>query len=86
MENNYFNKKIDGLGRLVIPKEIREQLNIYNGNILNISINDEAVVIRKNVEKTDTISQYIQLANSLTDMNSLDELDKKINKIIKSYK
>ena len=40
-------RKIDDLGRLVIPKEIREQLEIDKNTILKIEIEDNRIVISK---------------------------------------
>ena len=38
-------RRIDDLGRIVIPKEIRKKLKIKNGESLEICINDDAVII-----------------------------------------
>lgn len=40
-------RRIDDLGRIVIPKEIRKKLKIKNGESLEIFINDDAVVLKK---------------------------------------
>ena len=40
-------RKIDELGRLVIPKEIREQLEIDKNTILKIELEDNRIVISK---------------------------------------
>lgn len=40
-------KKMDELGRLVIPKEMREQLEIDKNTILKIEIEDNRIVISK---------------------------------------
>lgn len=40
-------RKIDDLGRLVIPKEIREQLEIDKNTILKIELEDNRIVISK---------------------------------------
>lgn len=39
------NKKIDDLGRLVIPKEMRKQLEIKEGDPVNISMEDDKIII-----------------------------------------
>ena len=40
-------RKMDGLGRLVIPKEMREQLEIDKNTILKIELEDNRIVISK---------------------------------------
>lgn len=40
-------RRIDDLGRIVIPKEIRKNLKIKNGEALEIYINDDTVVLKK---------------------------------------
>ena len=38
-------RKIDELGRIVIPKEIRKNLNIRNGEDVQIFIQDNSIVL-----------------------------------------
>ena len=40
-------RRIDDLGRIVIPKEIRKKLKIKDGESLEIFINGDAVVLKK---------------------------------------
>ena len=40
-------RKLDELGRIVIPKEIRNSLNIKNGDSLDIYIDDKKIVLSK---------------------------------------
>lgn len=41
------NRNIDNLGRLVIPKEMRKQLDITEYNPLNIELQDNKIIITK---------------------------------------
>lgn len=41
------NRKIDSMGRVVIPKEMREQLYINCGDTVNIDVVDNKLVITK---------------------------------------
>lgn len=50
MKNMGINKKIDDLGRVVIPREIREKLGIRKQDELEIYIDDEKIVLSKSVE------------------------------------
>lgn len=40
-------RKVDDLGRIVIPKELRKNLNIKNSDDLEISINDDKIILEK---------------------------------------
>ncbi len=47
MKNTGVIRKIDELGRIVIPKEIRKNLNIRNGEDLQIFIEEDKIVLKK---------------------------------------
>ena len=40
-------RNIDDLGRIVIPKEIREELNIHSGDTLKIETQGKAIILTK---------------------------------------
>lgn len=40
-------RKIDELGRIVIPKEIRKMMQISSGDDFEIIINDESIILKK---------------------------------------
>ena len=40
-------RKIDDLGRIVVPAETRRLFNINEGDELGISVQDDAIVLRK---------------------------------------
>jgi AbrB family transcriptional regulator (stage V sporulation protein T) len=68
-------RKIDELGRIVIPKEIRDNLRIKVGEPLDIFVNGNEIVLKK----YSPISKIADIANIL--VNSLKELTK-VNAII----
>lgn len=45
--NSFITKRVDNLGRIVIPKEIRKKLHINDGELLNIDIEDNKIIIYK---------------------------------------
>lgn len=47
MKSTGMLRKIDELGRIVIPKEIRRNLNMNEGDPLEIYINGEEVILKK---------------------------------------
>lgn len=40
-------RKLDGLGRIVIPKEIRQVYNIREGDALEVYTNKEGILLKK---------------------------------------
>lgn len=40
-------RKIDDLGRIVVPAETRRLFNIQEGDQLSIAVEDDAIVLRK---------------------------------------
>ena len=53
-------RRIDDLGRVVIPKEIRRTLNIREGDALEIYTTDDGVVFRKYAQPTETKAAIAQ--------------------------
>lgn len=54
------NKRIDSLGRIVIPKDYRKKLNINDGELLNIEYeNDSIVISKKDIE--DKTKKFLNL-------------------------
>lgn len=51
-------RKIDNLGRIVIPKEIRKTLNITDGDSLEIGIDGKEITLRK-YYPYDSVDNYI---------------------------
>lgn len=47
MTNTGMSKKIDALGRVVIPKEVRMSLGFDIGTTVNLYVRDNALVISK---------------------------------------
>jgi len=70
MKNTGVIRKIDELGRIVIPKEIRKNLNIHNGEDVQIFIEEDKIVLQK-YQKISSIK---------------DKVNKYINKLSRFYK
>ena len=72
MKNLSFNKRIDDLGRIVIPKEIRRKLKIEDNENMEIYINDDEIIIKKHSllkEKENNICNIGRIITGLTDKN-----------------
>lgn len=64
MENTYITRRIDELGRFVIPKEIRRNLKIKDNDQLEINVVNDKIVLNKyeNVKKDKIV---LLIVNSL---------------------
>ena len=72
MESINFIKNIDGLGRIVIPMDIRRKLDINTGDSLSISINDNNIMLTK-YSSLDNNGKIIDVIKSF-----IDEFDIKV--------
>lgn len=61
-------RRIDELGRIVIPKEMRKNLKIRDGDSLEIFIEQDSIVLKKFT----MISEFINLINNL--INSINKI------------
>ena len=65
-------RRIDELGRIVIPKEIRKNLRIKNGDSLEIFVEKEDVLLRKYspIESLESVAnRYVDIFNSVIKHN-----------------
>ncbi|MGM0471406.1 MAG: stage V sporulation T C-terminal domain-containing protein [Bacillota bacterium] len=79
-------RKIDNLGRVVIPKEIRQEMKINNGNTLEIFVDrDDSVILKKYspVEELEKLSDYVA---TLADTTECDILITDTDKVVASSK
>ena len=70
MNNSGIVRKIDELGRIVIPKEIRNTLNIKNGESIEIKVINEEIILKKYYKmknEIDDIKKYINIMDLLLD-------------------
>lgn len=47
MKSTGIIRKVDELGRVVIPKEIRDMLNIVEKDLMEIFIDGDSIILRK---------------------------------------
>lgn len=66
-------RRIDDLGRIVLPKEIRKNLKIKEGDMLEIYVQDNGVIMLEKYEPMDNLAkiadQYVEVISSITDLN-----------------
>jgi transcriptional pleiotropic regulator of transition state genes len=65
-------RKVDPLGRIVIPREIRREMRINEGDELEVIVNEDKVIMKKH------ISQNTCLITGKTTNNMIKLMDGKI--------
>lgn len=91
MKTTGITRRIDELGRIVIPKEIRYNMHIKSGELLEIFLSDENTISLKkhNIlnNNSNILSEYIDfLAKKMNSNVFLTDLDKVISSNILSQK
>ena len=71
MENVGFTRKIDNLGRIVIPREYRKILNIKDYDLINITLNNNKLVLKKQNNNIDYEEILYNVLKSKKDYNYL---------------
>lgn len=56
-------RKIDELGRIVLPKELRKNLNIHTGDDFQISVEEEKIILEKYSRLINIESEIINIIN-----------------------
>ena len=64
MKQTGITRKIDELGRIVIPKEIRKNLGIRDGEALEIFTSEDSIILKKYFE----VRKYEDLSNKLCEL------------------
>ena len=63
-------RRIDDLGRIVLPKEIRKSLKIREGDMLEIYVQDSGAIMLEKYEPMDSLAKladkYIEVISDLT--------------------
>ncbi len=66
-------RRIDDLGRIVLPKEIRKNLKIKEGDMLEIYVQDNGVIMLEKYEPMDNLAklaeQYVEVLANQVELN-----------------
>lgn len=90
VNNNGFIRKIDDLGRIVLPKEIRQQMHFQSNENILIRLNDNKVEISKYSYLLDNVNQILNIGKSIDEICKIPieiyDLDKLIYTNIELFK
>ena len=66
-------RRLDDLGRIVIPKEIRRQVGVREGSPMEIYVSDEKSIVLKLYSPIENLSErVIQISREMARMSSLE--------------
>lgn len=85
MQSTGIVRRIDELGRVVIPKEIRKTLGIKEGDPLEIFINEGDIVLKKCFSVNQWISQMIRLREDINrdaDIGNREQIVKALDEFL----
>jgi len=71
-------RKIDHLGRLVLPKDIRNSMGLVDGSSLEILATEEGILLKKYSAELSLISDIENLQRSVKEDNSYVGQDKAV--------
>ena len=84
MKSTGIVRKVDDLGRVVLPKELRRTLGIEEKDALEIYIDNDKIILKKyqpNAEKDEVIANLQKMASSAKNPNVLETIDRAIKLI-----
>ena len=66
MKSTGIIRRIDSLGRIVIPKEIRKSLKIFENDMLEISLDNNVIKLQKTSTFSDSLNNYEEIFKLVT--------------------
>ena len=85
MSNTGIIRRIDDLGRVVVPKEIRRTLGIREGDPLEVFINDDMVCYKKYNAEGELVGLLDKVYLLLEDVNEYNENTNELREAIQKY-
>ena len=74
-------RRIDELGRIVIPKELRRTLHIKADDPIEIFTADDGVIALRKYEPTDSVLSYLELLEAIINDEEFRHKNKMLVKI-----
>lgn len=85
MENIGIVRRVDDLGRVVIPKEMRNALRIKNGDCLEAFLENEKIILVKKDVMGDRFNIFNPVLNSLSNILNINILITDTDKVLSVY-
>ena len=74
-------RRIDELGRIVIPKELRRTLHIKADDPIEIFTAEDGVIALRKYEPTDSVLSYLELLEAIINDEEFRHKNKMLDKI-----
>lgn len=74
-------RRIDNLGRIVIPKELRRTLHIKDGDPIEIFTADDGVIALRKYEPSNSVLSYLELLETIINDEEFRHKNKMLVKI-----
>lgn len=84
MKSTGITRKIDELGRVVIPKEIRRNLGIRDGESLEILLEEDSIILKKHSVMKELESLSLSLSEVISDVYKINVIITDREKVIAS--
>ena len=78
-------RRIDDLGRIVIPKEIRRNLKIRDGENMEIFVDIDSIILKKYSKLDDVLTTTEKLSKIINDVTNYDVIITDRDHVISSY-
>ena len=78
-------RRIDELGRVVVPKEIRKNLSIKAGDSIQIYVNENQIVLKKYEPKRDFTNETFNAIKSLAEITNKGVVFGTLEQVVYSY-
>lgn len=74
-------RRMDDLGRIVIPRELRHQLGIKEGDIFGISVGDHGnIILQKQSTLADVSGEIDRIKNAVIDNEAAEDIREEVFK------
>lgn len=74
-------RRIDDLGRIVIPRELRHQLGIKDGDMFSISVREHGnIVLQKQSTLADVSGEIDRIKNAVLDSEAAEDIREEVFK------
>lgn len=73
------NRRVDDLGRIVIPKELRQLVGINFGDLCNVSVGEQGtIIIQKQTTLQDVSGEIDRIKNAVLDNEAAEDIREEV--------
>lgn len=73
------DRRVDDLGRIVIPKELRQLVGINFGDLCNVSVGEQGtIIIQKQITLQDVSGEIDRIKNAVLDNEAAEDIREEV--------